>query len=159
MKTSRFALFLAAALSPAALMVSGCNKSEDTSTAMDTAKADAKAVVADVKAAASDTWDGVRDYTYDKRTEFSASMDRMGAKLDEKTRDLRAKVAGAPDTASSGWAGATGEYDAARADLKSRLTDLGNATDATWTDAKEKVSQSWKRLQAAYDKMKSDVSS
>jgi hypothetical protein len=51
------------------------------------------------------------------------------------------------------------EYDAARADLKSKLSDLSKATADTWADSKASVAESWKRLRAAYEKVKADVAS
>ena len=157
MKTSRLFLSIVTVTGLAALSLSGCNKGNDASTNMDTVKTDAKNIANDVKTAASDSWDSVKDYTYDKRKEFSDSFDRMTAKLDENARELKSKVAGASDTASNDREKAVKEYDKARADLKSNLSDLGNATADTWADAKEKVAQSWKSVQAAYEKLTSST--
>ncbi len=145
MKSTKLLLLLAVGFSPAALLVSGCSKSDDTSATAANVKADAKDTVADVKATAVDSWDSVKDYTFEKRAEFSASFDRMTAKLDEKASAAKAKASGAPDAASK-------EYDEARAELKTKLSDLGNATADTWADAKAKVAESWKRVKAASDK-------
>jgi hypothetical protein len=154
MKTSRCLLLLAALMSPAALLVSGCSKTDNTSTNAEKVKTDAKEVAADIKAAVSDSWDSIKDYTYEKRADFSASIDRMAGQFDDKIREFKAKVAGATDAASKDREGAIKEYDEARGDLKSKLSDLGNATADTWADAKGKVAQAWKRVQAAYDKVK-----
>ncbi|MGO9243531.1 MAG: hypothetical protein ACLQDC_02020 [Verrucomicrobiia bacterium] len=140
-------------------MTTGCSKADNTSANVEKVKNDAKEIAADVKAAAADSWDSIKDFTYEKRAEFSASIDRMSGQLDDKTREFRAKVAGAPDAASKDRESAIKEYDEARADLKSKLTDLGNATADTWADAKEKVAQAWKRVQAAYDKVKANAAS
>jgi len=144
-------------MGPAALLMSSCSKTSSTSTTVEKVKADAKEVAADVKATASDSWDSIKDFTYEKRADFSASIDRMAAQFDDKARELRAKVAGATDAASKDRESAIKEYDEARADLKSRLSELGNATADTWADAKEKVAQAWKRVQAAYDKVKASA--
>ncbi|MGA2018238.1 MAG: hypothetical protein ABSH26_14925 [Opitutaceae bacterium] len=159
MKTSRSLLLLAAAMSPAALLICGCSKSDNASANAEKVKNDAKEIAADVKAAASDTWDSIKGFTYDRRSDFSVSIDRMSAQLDEKTREFRTKVAGASDAASKDRESAIKEYDEARADLKSRLSELGNATADTWADAKEKVAQAWKRVQGAYDKLKANAGS
>jgi len=137
--------------------MSSCSKTSSTSTTVEKVKADAKEVAADVKATTSDSWDSIKDFTYEKRADFSASIDRMAAQFDDKARELRAKVAGATDAASKDRESAIKEYDEARADLKSRLSELGNATADTWADAKEKVAQAWKRVQAAYDKVKASA--
>jgi hypothetical protein len=157
MKTSRLVLLLAAGLGPVALLTSGCSKSDNTAAAVDAVKADSKAVVADVKAAAIDTWDSVKDYTFEKRTDFSASVDRMAAQLDDKTSELKAKFATVPAGAAKDREDAVKEYDAARADLKEKLSNLSKATADTWSDSKASVAEAWKRVQAAYEKIKADV--
>jgi outer membrane murein-binding lipoprotein Lpp len=154
MKTSRLLLLLAAGLSPVALLMTGCSKTDTASSDADKVKADASAVAADVKTAASDSWDSIKDYTYEKRVEFSASMDRMSVQLDDKTREIKAKFTGVPAATSKDRDSAVAEYDAARADLKARLADLSNATADTWADAKAKVAEAWKHVHAAYEKVK-----
>jgi hypothetical protein len=152
MKNPRSFLSFIAAAGMAALVGSGgCSKS-DTSSAT-TAAQDAKTAITnaaiDVKNAAVDTWDSVRDYTYDKRVEFSASIDRMDKKMDDKIAEEKAQ---APDTLSKDKQAAIRDYDDARANLRARLADLGNATSDTWADAKAKVSEAWQRVKADYDK-------
>jgi hypothetical protein len=153
MKTLRSLTLLAAALSPAALFICGCSKTDDSTKTAQDAKAAASSAVADVKAAASDTWASIKDFTYERRADFSAAMDRMSKDLDEKTAAMKAKFAGVPDDASKERASALQDYDSARADLKARLTELGNATADTWADAKAKADAAWKRVQAAYDRV------
>jgi len=112
-------------------------------------RSNAAAVVQDIKVTATDTWDSIKDFTFEKHDEFKASIDRMSKKLDNNVAELRAQ---APAVAASDRDEALKEYDAARADLKARLTDLGNATADTWADAKVKVADAWQRMQAAYAK-------
>jgi hypothetical protein len=157
MKTSSCLLLLAATMGPAALLTSSCSKTDNTATTVEKVKADAKDVAADIKATVTDSWDSIKDYTYEKRADFSAGIDRMAAQFDDKTRELKAKWAGAPDAASKDRENAIKEYDEARADLKLRLSELGNASADTWADAKEKVAQAWKRVQVAYDKVKASA--
>src|SRR5665213_1723346 len=97
MKTSRFFLLLAAVMSPAALMISGCSKSDTASSPADQVKAGAS----DVADKVSDSWDSIKDYTYDRRVEFTASIDRMTARFDDKTRELKTKMVGPPDDRSA----------------------------------------------------------
>lgn len=159
MKTSRIVLLLAAGLGPVALLVSGCSKTDNTSAAVEAVKADGKAAVADIKATAIDTWDSVKDYTFEKRADFSAGMDRMAGQLDDKTNELKAKFAAMPAATASDRESAAKEYDAARADLKEKLAVLSKATSDTWAGAKANVAESWKHVQAAYEKVKADVAS
>jgi hypothetical protein len=155
MKTSRSLVCLIATLAPAALIGSwGCSKSE-TAKAQEVAqdvKTTAKDVAAEVKTVAVDTWDSIKDFTFDRRSDFSAGVGRMADGLDAKIADLRATVSTLPDTAAKDKNAAIKEYDEARADLKVRLADLGNATADGWTDAKAKVAASWAKVQAAYTK-------
>lgn len=155
MKTPRSLLFVIAAVAPAALLGSwGCSKSESSKSqevAQDI-KTTAKDVAADVKTAAIDTWDSIKDFTFDRRSDFSASIDRMAKGLDAKVADLKAKASTVPDAAAKDKEAAIKEYDEARADLKARLADLGNATADGWADAKAKVAASWEKVEAAYKK-------
>jgi hypothetical protein len=68
--------------------------------------------------------------------------------MDEKIADLKTKAA--PDSPER--AEAIRRYDEARAELKSKLSDLGNATAGTWSNAKEEAAKAWRKLEAAYDK-------
>jgi hypothetical protein len=132
---------LAFSLIPAVLFISGgCTKTD---------KDNASAVVQDIKAAATDTWASIKDFTFERHDEFRASIDRMSKSLDDKVAEMRAK---APAAAESDKEEALKDYDAARADLKARLADLSNATADTWAESKEKVAAAWQRVQAAYDR-------
>jgi hypothetical protein len=142
MKTQRF--LLALTLLPAALLVSsGCTKTD---------KDNATAVVQDIKATAIDSWDSIKDFTFEKHAEFSASIDRMSASMDDKIAEAKAKISSTPDAAAKDKEAAIKDYDAARADLKARLVELNNATADTWADAKAKVVDAWQRVKTAYDK-------
>ncbi|MGD1030789.1 MAG: hypothetical protein ABSA05_06565 [Opitutaceae bacterium] len=159
MKTYRNLLLLTTVASPAILFLSGCSKTDTTSTTVDKVQADAKAVATDVGNAASDSWDAIKNFTFERRSDFSNGINRMAKQLDDDTREMRAKVAGAPDAASKDRVAAVKEYDDARADLKSKLSDLDNSTADTWADAKAGVVKAWNRVQAAVAKMKSSVDS
>jgi hypothetical protein len=149
----------AAAIGSAALLLSfGCSKSDDSVTTVQATRPDgstATVVVSDanVNVSVSDGWDRIKDFTYDRRADFSAGIDRMSKDMDDKTAAFRARVAGAPDAASKDRDSAMKEYDDARADLKSKRTDLDNATADTWADAKAKTAESWKSTKAAYDRV------
>jgi hypothetical protein len=151
-------MFAAAIGSAALLLSSGCSRSDDSTTTVQTTRPDgstATVVVSDANATVgvSDSWDRIKDFTYEKRADFSAGIDRMSKDMDDRTATFRAKVAGAPDAASRDRDGAMKEYDDARADLRSKRTDLDNATADTWADAKAKTAESWKNTKAAYDKV------
>jgi hypothetical protein len=152
MKNPRTLLFLVATLAPVIVIgAAGCSKSDNStaSSNVQDAKAAATNAAVDVKNAAVDSWDNLREYTYDRRVEFSSSMDRMDQNMDDK---IAAEKAQAPSTLSADKQAAIKDYDDARADLKARLADLGNATADTWADAKAKVAAAWQRVKADYDK-------
>jgi hypothetical protein len=132
MKTSFPILLALAVLCPATLILTGgCSKADNSN---------ASTVGQDIKTTAIDTWDSIKDFTFEKRTDFSDSIQRMDDKMDAKIADMKAKGTN------------TSDYDQARADLKARLSDLGNATSDTWAAAKTNVQKAWDRTKAAYDK-------
>jgi hypothetical protein len=132
------------ALAPAVLLLSGgCTKTDNENAA---------AVVQDIKATAVDTWDGIKDFTFEQRTDFSASIDRMCRSMDNEIEVVKAKTSGTPGVASAERENAVKDYDAARADLKASLANLNNSTATGWADAKVKVAAAWQRVKADYDK-------
>jgi hypothetical protein len=131
MKT-RFPLLLSLAAVPAVLIFTGgCSKAD---------KDNASAVAQDIKTTAIDSWNSIKDFTFEKRVEFSAYMSRMSDDMDTKVADMKAKGKNVPD------------YDDAHADLKTSLNNLNNATADTWADAKAHVEKAWDRVKADYDK-------
>jgi hypothetical protein len=142
MNTHRF--LIALSLVPAVLIVSsGCSKAD---------KDNAAAVVQDIKATAVDTWDSVKNFTFEQRTDFSASMARMTQSMDNEIAAAKTKLNTAPDAAAKDREAAVKDYDDARADLKKSLANLNNATADNWADAKAKVAAAWQRVKAAYDR-------
>lgn len=101
-------------------------------------------------AAVSAAWDDVKAYTYEKRSDFSASAKAMSARLDAEISKLQAEYAEAQASASR--RAAMEELRNAQADFSDKMSALGNATAATWDSAKANVVAAWDRLQAAYAK-------
>jgi hypothetical protein len=149
------------------LFTGACTKTNDNRTASQQAKdaaSDAKADVQDalarMKVALNDTWNQIKDYTYQERADFSKSMDQMSKDLDEQADKLRDKVSSASssgsgaatDAASEAREQAHKEYEKARENLKQGLSELGNASADGWAAAKAKVSDEWAKLQQAWDK-------
>ena len=153
MKTSH-SLLLIAALSPAAILLSGCAKADAVQQAAQTTKAAAKDIVADVKTAAVDSWDSIKDYTYQKRNDFADTLNRMASKYDADIREMNAKVKDLPEAAAEERDRALKEFNEANIYLKSLLMDLRTGTADTWDNAKKKVAEAWEHVQAAYEKVK-----
>jgi hypothetical protein len=72
--------------------------------------------------------------------------------MDAEIDAAKTKLNTAPDAAAKDREAAVREYDVAKVDLKTSLTNLNNATADTWADAKAKVAVAWQRVKAAYDK-------
>jgi CHASE3 domain sensor protein len=145
---SRFLLIIA----PAALLIAaGCSKSQNdkVADAAQSATTAVKNAAVDVKDAAVDAWDNIKDFTLDRKADFSAGIDKMSKSMDDKIADLKASTS---STADSGKAKAIKDYDEARADLKVKLSDLDNATADTWASAKANVKTAWDKVKSAYDK-------
>lgn len=158
MKTRSPISVIAAAVGPAALFLfCGCSKSTDDTTVQATRPDGSNVTVevsgANVTVAASDTWDRIKDFAFDRHADFSDGIDRMSKDMDDKTAAFKARTAGVPDAASRDRDSAMKEYDAARSDLKSKRTDLDNATADTWSGAKAKAGESLRTTKAAYDKV------
>ena len=132
-----------------ALAFTGCSKQEQT-----TASDKVKDAYQDSKVAVSNAWDSVKSYTFDKRSDFSASAKAMTAKVDSEVSELRANYSEA--NASASRKAAMAELKDSEADYKAKLDALGTATADTWDSAKQNVIASWDKLQASYYKAKAN---
>jgi len=138
---------LAASLS--ALTFTGCSKEERKDTG-----ATIKDAYQDSKTAVVNAWDSVKAYTFEKRSDFSASAKAMTSKVDSQISELRANYSDAKASASR--KAAMAELKDSEADYKAKLDALGTATADTWDSAKQNVISSWDKLQASYYKAKAD---
>jgi hypothetical protein len=106
------------------------------------------------KAAVARSWERVKDFTFDKRDDFSASAKALAAQMDVQVSEVRANFSEAKASASR--KAAMEELKRAEADFKDKLKALGNATADTWDSAKQNVILAWDRLQAAYYKARAE---
>ena len=141
------AALFAASLS--ALVFTGCSKSES-----EKAGDKVKEAYQDTKTAVANAWSDVKSYTYEKRSDFSASAKAMTSKMDSEISELRANYSEAKASASR--KAAMAELKDSEADYKAKLDALGSATADTWDSAKQNVIASWDKLQASYYKAKAD---
>ena len=139
--------FLAACL--CALAFTGCSKKESSE-----AETKVKDAYQDTKSAVSNAWNDVKSFTFEKRSDFSASAKAMTSKMDAQISELRANYSEAK--ASDSRKAAMAELKDSEADYKEKLAALGTATADTWDSAKQNVIASWDKLQAKYDKAKAD---
>jgi hypothetical protein len=110
----------------------------------------ANAAYQDTKAAAAQGWANLKDYGYEKRSDFSAMLKAQQAELEAGISKLRAEYSEA--NASASRKAAMAELKDAEADYKAKLSALGNATADTWAAARDNVAAAWDRLQASYAK-------
>jgi hypothetical protein len=178
MKTNRLThlMIITAASGLAALSTAGCTAKEKTAEASvppakEVATTTATAAVPGPSAAvqvattaspdvASAKWSDIKDCSFDMRTQFSAGLQRLEAKVDDQIRELTAKRATMEGTADTkDWDFAMKEMGNARSYLKSMGEESSQATRETWDQQKEKVGQAWVRTQEAYGKVKASTTS
>jgi hypothetical protein len=104
----------------------------------------------DSKLAMSNAWDRVKDYTFDKRDDFTANAKALSSKMEVQLSEVRANFSEAK--ASVSRKAAMEELKNAEADYKDKLRALATASADTWEAAKANLILAWDRLQAAYYK-------
>lgn len=134
-----------------ALALAACSKSDRNEV-----KSDIKDAYQDTKSAVANTWSDLKDYTFEKRSDFSDRTKALTAKLDADVSELQANYA--EDKASASRRAAMQELKDSRADLGEKISALGTATTDTWGSAKANVIAAWDRTEAAYKKAKADAS-
>jgi len=148
---TRHTLTLIASLTT--LIWAGCSPKEDNAVPRTSAEAAADKVAnsaRDAAAATGDalttTWENVKDATYDDRARLQASLDNLSKSVDAKVDELQARGATATGAASEAWKSGLSELREARTVLKTEISELGNATEATWARAKADVESAWERV-------------
>ena len=104
----------------------------------------------DTKAAVVQGWDNLKDYTFEKRDDFTLKLKAQQAGFEADVSKLRAEYSDA--NASASRKAAMAELKNSEADYQEKLAAVGNATADTWTSARDNVAASWDRLQASYAK-------
>lgn len=103
-----------------------------------------------VKVKASETIDATKEYTFEKKEEFTAAIRKELSEVDEKLKELQGK------------ANAKGEESlekvkARRAELSKKLDEVSNATEGAWTEVKSGVSSALQDLKSAFQKAKAKL--
>ena len=104
----------------------------------------------DTKAAVAQGWDNVKDFTFEKRSDFSAQLKARQTGFEADVSKLRADYSEAQASASR--KAAMQELKDSEADYHQKLAALGDATADTWTAGRDNVVAAWDRLQASYAK-------
>ncbi|MGH8019059.1 MAG: hypothetical protein ACREIA_12345 [Opitutaceae bacterium] len=119
----------------------------------------AKNLADDASTAAASTWNSIKDATYDERASFRSGVDKMAASIDRNVDQWSDKASTLPAASRDAWNEGLAELKDARSELSDKLDNLGDATAATWDDAKDGVQQAWDRVQRAYNDLKARMKS
>lgn len=163
MKTFRFSLLLGATLfSAVSLLSTSCSAQEKKDDAKPAAPpaADSKTVAPandPDSISAADSWDSVKNCTYDQRADFATGLAHMTERMDAAIVRLKAKRATLPQTSVKDWDFAMKELTDSRSDLRFQVAELDKATPETWNDVKDKIAQAWQRTRDAYDKVRTST--
>jgi hypothetical protein len=102
-----------------------------------------------VKTASEQTWERIRDYTFENRTEFMAGLKEIQAQMEKSVEALKARrttFTGDPGA----WDSEMKRLDDARIYLDSMASALAKATTVNWIARRDDVARAWDRLQGAY---------
>jgi hypothetical protein len=103
---------------------------------------------------ASETWDAIKDNTYDQRAGFVAGLEHITSRVDNAMQVLNARRATLPETSIQDWDFAMKDLAEARSDFRFQISELNKATPDTWSDAKDRAAQAWQRVRDDFDKVK-----
>ena len=145
MKNKHFHSTTLFAAALAVLAFTACSKEKNETLADKT-----KDAYQDTKAAVAKGWDNLKDFTFEKRNDFSADLTAKQKAFEADVSKLRADYSDAQ--ASANRKAAMQELKDSEADYKEKFAALGNATSDTWASARDNVAASWDRLQASYAK-------
>jgi hypothetical protein len=116
-------------------------------------------VATEALAASPEAWSTIKDFTYEKRGDFTAVFARLQARLDDDIRILNAKRAMMTNDTKN-WDFAMKELNNARADVQSKVTELSKAiTPETWLEARDRLGVAWDRAQLATRNVKASTTS
>lgn len=135
------------------LAFTACSRTRNRTTETGANNADSSASTAAIRAT-TDNWNELRTYAFDKRSEFSASLNAMSAKIDAEFSQLQADASSATAAQSRKDAIAQVKSDKAAFDEKSAA--LARATQDTWNQARDEAAAAWDKLQASLAKARAE---
>src|SRR5213082_2929554 len=112
-------------LGATALVMAGCTKHDRAD-----ATASVKEAARETQAALAGAWDDVKNFTYEKRSDFSSKAKTMQAQAEVQVSQVRANYSEAKASASR--KAAMEELKNSEADYKAKLDALGHASADTW---------------------------
>ena len=153
--TSSFLLITG--LSSAMLPFSACSKNDSAEDVAQNTKTAVKDAAHDAKQMAVDSWDTIKDFTFDQRKAFEDGIDHMGQTYDADLAAMNAKLNGLPEGTARTRDVAVKEFNSASAALKVQLKALRGSSADTWVAAKEKTVIAWQRVQTSFAALKTGV--
>ena len=115
-----------------ALMLTACSRTRDASTTTTTTTSTSSGTTA----AATDTWDTIKTYSYDQRSEFATRANEVAARLE---RD-----------ATTAKGASANRLSEARDELRTAASEVSQATSDTWEATKERVGRALQKAESAY---------
>ena len=156
MTNKRIRIFITMAMGYAVVFATGLSAADPAPATTATTKlADTKAPSAvatsgaPVRAAAPVSWDDIKNFPFESRTEFAIGLRQLTDRLEVQIGELTANREHMRND-SHDWDFAMIEMTLARSDLKSLTIEATNATAGTWDEHKAKVAKIWLGSQKAY---------
>lgn len=98
-------------------------------------------------------WTKISEDTFDQRADFISGYSALIADTDLRIRDLEMKRSSVSQSDRQYWDTAMKDLHDARSDMSDKLTQARAATPDYWDDAKEKATDTWRRVQDDFDKV------
>ena len=123
-----------------ALLFTGCARDNDTTaTTADTDTTPAPVAStspgATMSAAVSNSWEDLKTYSYDQRSDFAERANDYAERLDDRIDDAKGE--------------ASTRLAEARDELREAASEVSNATAETWEATKERVGRAWQKAESA----------
>ncbi|HAH46613.1 MAG TPA: hypothetical protein DCM07_17490 [Planctomycetaceae bacterium] len=111
----------------------------------------------DVKQKMEEAADTAKEFTKQKRDEYSKQLDQQLEDLDQKIAELEAKGAKLKDDAKVKWNEQLEDLKAKRGKVAEKLKEFNESSAEAWEGLKKDLDIAWGNLKAAYDKTAEEV--
>jgi hypothetical protein len=107
---------------------------------------------ADVSRQTTETWNTIKAYTLDKKSEAVAYGKQLMKDTDAKIAELEAKAAKVSGEAKAGYDKEIADLKVTRANTAAKLAEMEKKSGSAWNEAKQGFADAYKDLQNAYGK-------
>jgi predicted phage tail protein len=108
---------------------------------------------ADVSRQTSETWNTIKSYTVDKKSEAVAFGKQLMKDTDEKIAQLEVKASKASGEAKATYDKQIADLKVTRANTAAKLDEMEKKSGGAWNEAKQGFADAYKDLQRAYGKV------